>query len=70
MSSFTSPRTFLIAASSPVRAASTAVVIQVATAPIAEAGTPRQVTSRGVPASAMGAVATWITTAVDAARTG
>ncbi|WP_234481015.1 serine hydroxymethyltransferase, partial [Streptomyces sp. MBT56] len=32
-------------------------------------GTPA-LTSRGVPASAMGAVATWITTAVDAARTG
>ncbi|MFB7400385.1 serine hydroxymethyltransferase [Streptomyces rubiginosohelvolus] len=32
-------------------------------------GTPA-LTSRGVPASAMGTVATWITTAVDAARTG
>ncbi|MFI0876101.1 serine hydroxymethyltransferase [Streptomyces parvus] len=32
-------------------------------------GTPA-LTSRGVPASAMGTVATWITTAVEAARTG
>ncbi|MFD4000156.1 serine hydroxymethyltransferase [Streptomyces rubiginosohelvolus] len=32
-------------------------------------GTPA-LTSRGVPASAMGTVATWITTVVDAARTG
>ncbi|MFF4942286.1 MULTISPECIES: serine hydroxymethyltransferase [Streptomyces] len=32
-------------------------------------GTPA-LTSRGVPASAMGTVATWVTTAVDAARTG
>ncbi|MYX02318.1 MULTISPECIES: serine hydroxymethyltransferase [unclassified Streptomyces] len=32
-------------------------------------GTPA-LTSRGIPASAMGTVATWITTAVDAARTG
>ncbi|MGW4035417.1 serine hydroxymethyltransferase [Streptomyces sp. NPDC004778] len=32
-------------------------------------GTPA-LTSRGLPASAMGTVATWITTAVDAARTG